>query len=180
MDGGIYERRREDEEDDVVGFDDDSTILVKQLVEGNSELHVVSIIGTGGSGKTTLARKIYNNVVIKSLFNCRAWVCISQNIQTRELLLEILKSAEMPKSDELTWKKLFKCLSEDELKRKLVRCLQGRRYLIVIEDIWKSEQWDAVSSVFPCNSNGSRILITSRIKEVALHASSYSLLSPIS
>ncbi|XP_059462089.1 putative disease resistance RPP13-like protein 3 [Corylus avellana] len=77
----------------------------------------------------------------------------------------------MPKSDELTRKKLFKCLSEDELKKKLFRCLQGRRYLIVIEDIWKPEQWDEVSSVFPCNSNRSRILITSSIKEVASHAS---------
>ncbi|XP_059462098.1 putative disease resistance RPP13-like protein 3 [Corylus avellana] len=168
----VYERRRsEDEEDDVVGFQDESTILVKQLIEGNLQLDVVSIIGTGGSGKTTLARKIYNNVVIKSLFNCRAWVCISQNFRTRELLLEILKSAEMPKSDELTRKKRFKCLSEDELKRKLFRCLQGRRYLIVIEDICKPEQWDEVSSIFPRNFNGSRILITSRIKKVALHAS---------
>jgi len=157
-------------DDDVVGFDDHSTTLVKQLTEGNLKLDVVSIIGMGGSGKTTLAWKIYNNIVIKSHFNCRAWVYISQNFRTRELILEILKS-EMPKSDELTRKKLFKYLSEDELKKKLYNCLQERRYLIVMDDIWRTEAWDEVRSAFPDNSNGSRILITSRIKEVALHAS---------
>jgi len=166
----LHNRRREVEEDDMVGFVDDSTTLVKLLIEGNPQLDVVSIIGVGGSGKTTLARKIYNNVVIKCHFNCRAWVCISQNFRTRELLLEILKS-EMPKPDELTRKKLFKYSSEDELKKKLFRCLQGRRYLVVMDNIWRSEVWDEIRSAFPDDSNGSRILITSRNKEVALHAS---------
>jgi hypothetical protein len=49
--------------------------------------------------------------------------------------------------------------------------LKGKRYLVVMDDIWRTEVWDEVSSVFPINSNGSRILITSRNKEVALHAS---------
>jgi hypothetical protein len=63
------------------------------------------------------------------------------------------------------------CMSEDELKKQLVRCLQGRRFLVVMDDIWRAEVWDEVRSVFPDNSNRSRILITSRNKEVALYAS---------
>ncbi|XP_059460868.1 putative disease resistance RPP13-like protein 3 isoform X2 [Corylus avellana] len=167
----LHNRKREEvEEDDIVGFFDNSTTLVKLLLEGNPQLDVVSIIGMGGSGKTTLAGKIYNNVVIQNHFNCRAWVCISQNFRTRDLLLEILKF-EMPKSNELTRKKLFKYSSEDELKNKLFRCLQGSRYLVVMDNIWRSEVWDEIRSAFPDDSNGSRILITSRKKEVALHAS---------
>ena len=42
-----------------------------------------------------------------------------------------------------------------------------------MDDIWKTEVWNEVSTAFPKNLNGSRILITSRIKEVALHASSH-------
>ena len=41
-----------------------------------------------------------------------------------------------------------------------------------MDDIWKTEARNELSVAFPANSNGSRILITSRRKEVALDASS--------
>jgi hypothetical protein len=62
--------------------------------------------------------------------------------------------------------------TEDDLKKGLSRCLQGRRYLLVLDDIWDIYVWDEVSSAFPNKLKGSRILITSRIKEVAEHAAS--------
>ncbi|XP_059460858.1 putative disease resistance RPP13-like protein 3 isoform X2 [Corylus avellana] len=162
-----HKRWREDEEDGVVGFNYLLPDLVKLLTEGNPQLDVVSIFGEGGSGKTTLSLKIYNNVDIKSHFNFRALVCISKNFRTcREVLVEILKS-EMPKSDELTRKKLFKYLSEDELKNKLFKCLQGKRYLVVLDGIWRTQFWYEVRSAFPDNSNGSRILITTHIEKMA-------------
>ncbi|XP_059460859.1 putative late blight resistance protein homolog R1B-8 isoform X3 [Corylus avellana] len=73
----------------------------------------------------------------------------------------------MPKSDELTRKKLFKYLSEDELKNKLFKCLQGKRYLVVLDGIWRTQFWYEVRSAFPDNSNGSRILITTHIEKMA-------------
>jgi hypothetical protein len=158
----IHRRRREVEEDDVVGFFHDSTTLVKQLTEGNLKLDVISIIGMGGLGKTTLARKIYNNLLVKRHFKCHVWVCVSQDFRSRELLVQILKQLGMG---------LHEDMSEDQLKQQLVICLQGRRFLVVMDDIWRAEVWDEVRSMFPDNSNGSRILITSRIKEVALYAS---------
>ena len=48
-----------------------------------------------------------------------------------------------------------------------------------MDDIWNTEVWNEVSTAFPNNSKGSRILITSRIKEVALHASSVNNSVPI-
>jgi len=101
----LYRRRRHVEEDDVVGFLHDSNTLVNQLTHGtkNSKLDVISIIGMGGLGKTNLDRKIYNNDRVKRYFHCRAWVYVSQDFKTRELLLEILKS-QMTILDELTRK----------------------------------------------------------------------------
>uniref|UniRef100_A0A7N1A938 Uncharacterized protein n=1 Tax=Kalanchoe fedtschenkoi TaxID=63787 RepID=A0A7N1A938_KALFE len=69
-------RRRNVEEEDVVGFDQLTRELMKMLmpkgggVEDN-ELRVVSVIGMGGLGKSTLARKIFNHQEIKTQFETR-------------------------------------------------------------------------------------------------------------
>jgi hypothetical protein len=78
----LRRRRRDVEDNDVVGFDGGSGKLVRQLIEGSSKLGVFSIIDMGGLGKTTLAKKIYNNDHIKSHFSYRAWVNVSSKIST--------------------------------------------------------------------------------------------------
>jgi tRNA A37 threonylcarbamoyladenosine biosynthesis protein TsaE len=155
----LHRRRREVEEDDVVGFIDDSLKLVKQLTEGGRKCDVISIIGMGGLGKTTLARKIYNNIGVKRHFKCRAWVYVSQDFRTKEILLKILKQMEISNLQSTLEKEMgieildlwrtLDGMGVEELKEQLFKCLQRKRYLIVMDDIWKTEFWDEARTAFP-------------------------------
>nr|XP_048321759.1 putative disease resistance protein At1g50180 [Ziziphus jujuba var. spinosa] len=120
----LEQRRRDVEEVDVVGLANDTTTMVDQLTDGRSlGLEVTSIIGMGGLGKTTLARKIYKNSRIKNHFDCCAWVNVSQEYKTRRLLLDMMKCF-MSLSDEIFKK------SDEELKHTLHDNLKGKSILL--------------------------------------------------
>ncbi|KAM3383089.1 hypothetical protein P3S68_008664 [Capsicum galapagoense] len=76
----------------------------------------------------------------------------------KEILLSLLHST---KSD------TFDMNDEVELANMLQKSLKGKRYLIVLDDIWKSEAWDTMRLCFPSENKGSRILLTTRNTEVA-------------
>ncbi|XP_027351455.1 disease resistance protein RPP13-like [Abrus precatorius] len=171
----LRERRKDVEEKDVVGFVNDLNFVIKKLVEeGDSGRKVASIIGMGGLGKTTFARKIYNNEQVKNCFPLRAWGYVSNDYRARELLLSLLKCLlSISEYDGLFKKKEDEVEdiagSEEKLKTKVRECLKGKKYLVVLDDIWKIEVWNSIEDAFPDDDDGSvgRILITSREMEVA-------------
>jgi hypothetical protein len=150
-------------EDDFIGLGRELEMLVGHLVnESGIRYKVVSIYGMGGSGKTTLARKVYNHPKVKRYFTNYAWVCVSQQWQTRDLLQDILIKL-IPSQGEDIQKWRIK-----QLVRKLHQILQDNRYLIVLDDVWSTDSWNCMKEAFPINEEGSKILVTTRIKEVAM------------
>ncbi|KAL6270427.1 hypothetical protein ACE6H2_027338 [Prunus campanulata] len=65
-------------------------------------------------------------------------------------------------------------LEEEALVLKLHELLKERRYLVVLDDIWETEVWDSIQSAFPSGKMGSKVMLATRNKEVALYADAIS------
>ncbi|WMV31422.1 hypothetical protein MTR67_024807 [Solanum verrucosum] len=63
---------------------------------------------------------------------------------------------------------------DDDVADKLRKQLFGKRYLIVLDDMWDTETFDELTRPFPELQKGSRVILTSRKKEVALHGKCHS------
>uniref|UniRef100_A0A0D9V083 NB-ARC domain-containing protein n=1 Tax=Leersia perrieri TaxID=77586 RepID=A0A0D9V083_9ORYZ len=104
------------------------------------QLRVVSIVGFGGVGKTTVANQVYAK--IKDRFDCTAFVSVSRNPSTAKILEDILFGVKgyyhlLPTTSG----------SDDphrELLDRLREYLKYRRYLLIIDDLWSVEAWDII------------------------------------
>ncbi|KAI3946373.1 hypothetical protein MKW92_048300 [Papaver armeniacum] len=159
-------------EDDVIGLEEHTKTLLTELLKDDERRCVVSVVGVGGLGKTTLAKKIYKHDTVRIRFDCHAWTSISQQLNVRDTLLEIIKKSMNPKGDEL---RVIKELNDGELVEKLYNYLQDKRYLIVVDDLWSFEDWNMLSPALPNGKTGSKVLLTTRNKEVADQADPSSL-----
>ena len=150
------------EEANVVGIDSPRDKLINWLVEGPSNLMVISVVGTGGLGKTTLVKKVYENDKVAAHFDSRAWITVSQSYKAEELLRDMIKQfykerKESVPEDSYTMKEI-------QLMQQLRLYLHEHRYVIVFDDLWKNEFWKHIQRALPNNEKGSRILITSRMR----------------
>ncbi|XXG72570.1 hypothetical protein AAC387_Pa07g1637 [Persea americana] len=159
------------EEEDVVHMDDDTSLLAEVLIQETAERrHLVSIVGMAGIGKTTLAKAVYNHPEIMSNFECRAWVRVSRQCQAREILEGLVKCISSPGREDL---ELMGKMNENDLRQRLHQHLQEKIYLVVLDDVWRKEAWDRLAPAFPVQGTRSRVLLTTRLEDVALHAGGF-------
>ncbi|XP_006346788.2 putative late blight resistance protein homolog R1A-3 [Solanum tuberosum] len=105
-------------------------------------------------------------------FDILAWVTISQEFSHRSVLLEALHC--ISKSTVSFHTKDYDKMDDNELADLVQKNLKGRRYLIVVDDIWSTDVWDSIIGIFPNYNNGNRILLTTRKNEVAMYANTCS------
>ncbi|XXG51500.1 hypothetical protein AAC387_Pa03g0049 [Persea americana] len=167
QDARLGERRRISamfEEQDVIGFQEEMRILKQRLIDGEQRRCVISVVGMGGSGKTTLTKKIYRDHDVKNNFDCRAFIYLSQQYRLKDVLIRIIECVMSLRRQEI------ENLNEEDLGEKLSAHLRGKRYLVVIDDIWTLEAWGTLKRILPANLNKSRVMLTTRNKEIALRA----------
>ncbi|XP_019157671.1 PREDICTED: putative late blight resistance protein homolog R1B-17 isoform X3 [Ipomoea nil] len=128
------------------------------------KLQAMPLVGEGGIGKTTLAKRVYGHPITIASFHIRAWVVVSKVHNLKEMLIGLLRCIS-PITSEIY------DLDEAQIAEKLNTSLMGQKYLIFLDDIWTTAAWNAIQEYLPENFNGSRILVTTRFKEVAKYLS---------
>uniref|UniRef100_A0A2C9U3D0 Uncharacterized protein n=1 Tax=Manihot esculenta TaxID=3983 RepID=A0A2C9U3D0_MANES len=156
-------------EDDVVGFVDESRLLKTWLMDNKKHQTLIAVVGMGGSGKTTIIAKTYNNETVKSYFDCYAWITVSQTYTRDDLLRKLIKECHGSRKEQVPndlCSKGFKDLVEF-----LMGYLKHKAYLVVLDDVWDISLWENIKASLPNNQFGSRIIFTTRNADVGSFSS---------
>jgi len=157
-------------EPEVFGREDDKEKIIKFLLTQakDSDLSIYPVSGLGGLGKTTLLQSVYNDVTVSSNFKTKVWVCVSENFSVNRILCSIIEFITDKKYDDLNL---------NARQKKVQELLQGKRYLVVLDDVWNQneqlesgltqDRWNKLKSVLSCGSKGSSILVSTRDEVVA-------------
>ncbi|XXG52500.1 hypothetical protein AAC387_Pa03g0817 [Persea americana] len=144
--------------------DEEKEKIVNSLLSiqaGDHEnVSVISIVGIGGIGKTTLAQLVFSHELVQNHFELRMWICVSYDFDIIKLGNEIIERATRDNPS----------LSHvEELQRRLGEALSGKKFLLVLDDVWNEEpkKWHSLRGLLLCGERGSRIVVTTRSQKVA-------------
>ncbi|PKU87567.1 Putative disease resistance protein RGA3 [Dendrobium catenatum] len=128
-------------------------------------ISLLSIVGHGGMGKTTLLQHVYEDEMTKE-FDLKLWVCVSNNFDVKKVIADMLSTLkkERPRLDDTL----------DALQKSLKNKVKSKRFLLVLDDVWEEEEkrdkskWGIVLAPLAYGDFGSKILVTTRTDSVAL------------
>ncbi|KAL4625958.1 hypothetical protein ACB092_05G061500 [Castanea dentata] len=148
----------------ICGRDKERNELVSNLLgkcsHEEKSPRVISLIGMGGMGKTTLAQLAYNDVDVKAHFETLIWVCVSDPFDQIRVAKAIIESIERQSPN------IFEL---QNLLDRICDLIRGKKFFLVLDDVWSEipNDWEPFKLAFQCGAQGSRILITTRKEGVA-------------
>ncbi|KAK9678189.1 hypothetical protein RND81_11G194500 [Saponaria officinalis] len=180
----------------VTGRKKDRKKIVDMLLEpekcSNTNVSVICMFGTEGLGKTALAKHIYEDDEIKSHFDLRMWISVSQIHDENEIIRGIVESCTSRRSNHQNSKDpqietnplrdLLGCRSTsattsslnnnahhneiDMYERRLRREIKEKVYLLILDGV-SPNKWQRLGGLLAGGARGSRILMTAQSAEVA-------------
>uniref|UniRef100_A0ACD5W768 Uncharacterized protein n=1 Tax=Avena sativa TaxID=4498 RepID=A0ACD5W768_AVESA len=144
----------------LVGIDGPTEELASFFMNTQMKLKVLSIVGFGGLGKTTLAKLLHDK--FREKFHCEAFFSVSQKPDIKVLLNRLEAKLDMTQS--------FHARGLEDVIEDIRKHLKVNRYLIVVDDLWDQSVWNVISRAFPNEGNGSRLIVTTRVEGVAAMA----------
>ncbi|CAN1245923.1 Putative disease resistance protein RGA1 [Linum grandiflorum] len=145
----------------VKGREEEIKILKEKLLHVSDGVQSISIQGTGGFGKTTLAKLLYNDEAVKSVFDKnRIWVCVSDTFDPSVVAGIIIKQLSGNDPNSNTLSSMFKQIHDD---------IEGKRFLLILDDVWEGNhtKWQELQYAISSGSPGSKLLVTTRKGEVS-------------
>ncbi|MCD7448957.1 hypothetical protein HAX54_047569 [Datura stramonium] len=148
---------------DVVGRRNESEEVVEVLMQKGVDdecLSVVSIVGIGGVGKTTLAKLVYRDERIVKHFPLRIWLCASHDFDVSKFARNIVNLASGASCDSF---------SVEQVHASLQDALRGKRFLLIIDDVWSRDRskWLELRSLLMVGACGSKVVVTTRNDYIA-------------
>jgi NB-ARC domain len=111
---------------------------------------------------------------VKEEFEYRMWLSVSQHYKLLDLLKMMLEKIRPLKEEERALLRKEVPFSQktviEHFITELNRSLKGKRYLIIMDDVWGDDLWIQVETALPDVGNGSRVLVTTRFSDIARKA----------
>ncbi|PNX87753.1 disease resistance protein [Trifolium pratense] len=149
-----------------VGLKNEEQDLVSKLTTRSGSNHsTLSIVGMKGVGKTTLAKLVYYNKDVVEHFPVRVWVTVTEGAVNKSKVLLMKKD----RTKDQTLNLMEVC---DHMTEKLC--------LVVLDNVSKMTDFYELHGKLSGSqwTNGSRIVLTTRFKDVAFHANNNSTSTP--
>uniref|UniRef100_A0A0D9XA99 NB-ARC domain-containing protein n=1 Tax=Leersia perrieri TaxID=77586 RepID=A0A0D9XA99_9ORYZ len=136
------------EESQLTGRAKEKSYIIELIIKNQEkqQSRVISIWGMGGLGKTSLVQDIYRTEDVSRNFDTRACVTVLRPFNSGS--------------------KQF----GDEKETELAELLEGKKYLVVLDDLWDIKEWDDIMPYLP-NKKGSCIIVTTREENIANYCS---------
>ncbi|KAK3017637.1 hypothetical protein RJ639_003229 [Escallonia herrerae] len=152
----------------LVGIEDDRRQLIHWVTSDEPGRTVISVVGMGGSGKSTLVVNVYNSNIVKQQFDCYAWITVSQNYVLDDVLRDLIREFYRSKKEKVPMD--LSSMKHKDLLEMLVNYLHPKRYVVVLDDVWSLKLWDDINVALLDEGLGSRVMLTTRSTKVAQSA----------
>lgn len=157
---------RDEERDEIIRLLHDTAGDFEPSSSDSKCYSVIGIYGIAGSGKTTLAQHVCNYERNGNYFYPIMWIHVSPSFSVEKIYQKMLEAASVEPSP------AFNNLGT--LQQKLVDELEGKRFFLVLDDIWPVKdvnvqcQLDQLLSLLTVGKKGSMVLVTTRFENAAI------------
>ncbi|XP_047150307.1 putative disease resistance RPP13-like protein 1 [Vigna umbellata] len=146
----------------IYGRDDDKEFVFNWLTSDTpNNLSILSIVGMGGMGKTSLAQHVFNDPRLEGKFDTNVWVSVPHEFDVLKVSRAILDTITASTDHSI---------QQEVIQRRLKEELMGKKFLLVLDDVWneRPSKWEDVQKPLVFGGQGSRILVTTRSEKVAV------------